>query len=94
MAGPHHRGAYVARARAVRAAANANPNTRCWRCGHTLDHHPNTKTGRPPRWTAGHVRDGDPTSPLLPEADVCNYAAGAHRTNELRANPRSCNWLA
>jgi len=93
MRAPHHSGTYAARARHIRAIANANPMTVCWRCGHTLSQHPNTKTGKAPRWTAGHIRDGDTTSPLMPEVDVCNYSAGASRTNELRANPRSTHWL-
>ena len=72
----HYKGSYHVRARAIRRAAYMNPATTCWRCGRTLNQHPNTKTGQPPRWTAGHVIDGDPLSPLLPEVQVCNYSAG------------------
>lgn len=69
----HYRGAYHVQARRIRAAANANPNTRCWRCGHPA------RPGDP--WEAGHLRDGDPASPLLPEHRSCNRAAGARLTN-------------
>ena len=77
----HYRGSYHVRARNIRAAANANPNTRCWRCGRTLAQHPPHHNGNPAKWTAGHLRDGDPTSPLAPEASTCNYSAGAQRIN-------------
>ena len=77
--GPHHRGTYHVRARQVRAAAYANPATQCWRCGRTLNQH---KPGD--RWTAGHIHDGDPNSPLLPEARSCNSSAGATLGNQRR----------
>jgi hypothetical protein len=77
MAGAHHRGDYARRARAVRAAAYANPSTRCWQCGRTLAEH-----GR--KWTAGHTRDGDPTAPLLPECEPCNFGRGAAMGNRNR----------
>lgn len=73
----HYKGTYHVRSRALVKAAKANPNTRCWRCGLTLPEHDPHKTGRAAYWTAGHVRDGDPLSPLLPEASTCNYRAGA-----------------
>jgi hypothetical protein len=76
----HYSGDYQLRARAVRAAAYANPDTRCWRCGKTLVEH-----GPGVRWDAGHVRDGDPTSPLAPEASSCNRSAGAALGNVRRA---------
>ena len=102
MAGPHHKGRYTRYARAVRDAANANPNTVCWRDGHTLTQHQPGAT-----WTAGHTIDGSPTATpwlqvtrvpppgdwLAPEASSCNYSNGAHRTNRLRNNPRSTHWL-
>jgi hypothetical protein len=75
----HYSGDYQRRARAVRQAANANPLTRCWRCGRTLDEH-----GPGVRWDAGHLRDGDPTSPLAPEASSCNRSAGAAAGNRRR----------
>ena len=46
----HHRGDYARRAKAVRDAANADPTTRCWRCGRTQAEH-----GQP--WQAGHLND-------------------------------------
>jgi len=88
---PHRTGDYHVRSRLVREAAYADPDTRCWRCGRTLDQHPPHKTGKPPHWTAGHVRDGDPTSPLLAEASTCNYAAGARLGNRRRRH-RSLRW--
>lgn len=74
----HYRGTYHRQAAALRKAANANPNTRCWRCGRTLAEHPPRRDGTPAKWTAGHVHDGEPGGNLQPEADVCNYAAGAN----------------
>lgn len=68
MAGPHHRGTFPARAAKVRAAADADPLTRCWRCGE------GKRPGDP--WQAGHVFDGDPSSPLLAEHRSCNTRAG------------------
>ena len=86
---PHHSGSYHVRARQVREAAKASPSTKCWRCGRTLDMHPPHRNGRPPFWTAGHVRDSDPMSPLMPEASTCNYSAG----NQLkRADVTSRDW--
>ena len=83
--GPHHTGSFDRLGRILRAQANANPLTICWRCTRTLDQHPPHKDGRPAYWTAGHVRDGDPTSPILPEASVCNFAAGTRLRNEMHA---------
>jgi hypothetical protein len=65
----HYRGSYDRRARALVAAANADSETVCWRCGRKA------RSGDP--WQAGHVRDGDPTSPLRPEHRSCNASAGA-----------------
>lgn len=90
----HYQGSYHVRSRLVREAAYADPSTRCWRCGRTLDQHPPHKTGAPPRWTAGHVRDGDPTSPLLPEASTCNKTAGARYGNRLRGARRAAQTAA
>jgi hypothetical protein len=90
MADPLYRGDYQRRARAVRAAAYLNPHTVCqsptckgWGT-RTLAEHPPTKTGKPPKWDAGHKRDSDPTSPLQPEVDVCNRSAGATLGNKMR----------
>jgi hypothetical protein len=75
MAGPHHRDPdYRRRAAAIRAAANANPTTRCWRCGQTQAEHQRS-------WTAGHLVDGDNTAPLAAECAHCNYSAGATHGN-------------
>ena len=75
----HYRGTYGRRARWVREMANANPQTRCWRCGQPAIE------GDP--WQAGHIRDGDPSSPLAPEHTSCNARAG----NNLK-EPRSQRW--
>jgi hypothetical protein len=82
----HYRGNYQVRARLVRDAAYADPLTRCWRCGKTLSQHVTGDT-----WQAGHVRDGDYTSPLLPEARSCNARAGQARSVAKR-EPRSQTW--
>lgn len=87
----HYSGPYQVRARAVRRAANANPHTRCWRCGRTLAEHPPHRNGQRPRWQAGHVIDSDPTSPLAPEASTCNTSAGATYGN-VKREPRSETW--
>jgi hypothetical protein len=87
----HHQGDYSRRARLVRQAANANPLTKCWRCGRTLSQHPPHHTGKPPTWQAGHVIDHDPASPLAPEASTCNTSAGATYGNA-RREPRSEDW--
>ena len=77
---PHYRGSYDADAKRVRDAANADPYTRCWRCGRTLGEHPPTRTGKPAAWTAGHVRDGEVGGELRPEADVCNASRGGSQS--------------
>ena len=79
----HYRGDYQSRARAVRDAANADPSTKCWRCG---------DPARPDDpWQAGHLRDGDATSPLAPEHRSCNAKAGAAIVNGQRER-RSRDW--
>lgn len=85
MAGPHHRTRqYIQASAAIRAAAYSQPDTRCWRCGRTLADHPRTKTGKPPTWEAGHLHDGQTSSPLLPEVKSCNASAGASMGNRRR----------
>lgn len=69
QARPHYHGDYKTRAKQVRDQANADPNTRCWRCGG------HARPGDP--WQAGHLIDSDPTSPLAPEHRSCNTRAGA-----------------
>jgi hypothetical protein len=81
---PHRRGPYRRLAKLVTDAAYADPTTRCWRCGLTLAQHPRTRTGKVPTWDAGHLVDGDPNSPLLPEASVCNRRAGGQLGNDRR----------
>ncbi len=73
----HYRGTYHVDSRNVRNAANANPHTRCRRC------HQTAIPGDP--WEAGHIRDGDPNSPLAPEHRSCNRSAGATHGNAMRA---------
>jgi hypothetical protein len=91
MAAQHHRGDFHVRSRKVRDQANANPDTVCWRCGLRLDQHPAHKSGKPARWTAGHLKDGDSTSPLLPEASTCNFQAGARLAHSDGINS-TLNW--
>ena len=89
---PHHSGTYYRRAKHLRAAANANPNTRCWRCGRTLPEHEPHTTGRPATWHAGHVIPGDPSSPLLPEASTCNQEAAAHNRRHRQPPTTGYTW--
>lgn len=90
---PHHRGGYLLQARAVRAAAYADEATQCWRCGLRLSQHAPHKNGKPARWTAGHLRDGEVGGPLLPEASTCNYSAGASAGNAKRKPiPEHLRW--
>lgn len=70
----HHRGDYARRAKAVRDVANADPTTRCWRCGRTQAEH-----GQP--WQAGHLNDGQVGGPLRAECRACNASAGATAGN-------------
>lgn len=68
MSGSLYRGTFKRRAKQVRDAAYADPRTQCWRCG---------GLARPDDpWQAGHVRDGDPYSPLAAEHRSCNARAG------------------
>lgn len=88
----HYAGDYDARAAVVRRRAEADPLTQCEavhpvtgvRCGRTLAEHPPSSTGRRRRWQAGHVRAGDPRSPLRPEVDGCNQSHGAIIGNRRR----------
>lgn len=93
MGKPWYAGDYQARARAIRMAAYADPRTRCWRCNLTLSECKPHRNGKPARWTAGHLRDSDPTSPLLPECSPCNKSAGARYGNRLRGARRAA-WKA
>ena len=68
--------------------ATATPRSRCRRCGQTIDQHKPHTNGRPAYWQAGHLVDGDPSSPLALEASTCNLSAGgklgASRLNQRR----------
>ena len=68
---------YKVRAKALRQRANADPLTRCWRCGRTLAEEQARQPGKTVTWHAGHTVDGDNTAPLLPEHSTCNTSAGA-----------------
>lgn len=74
MADALYRGNWKTRAKAICDAAYADPATQCWRCGKTLAQHKPGDT-----WQAGHLHDGDKTSPAAPEARSCNARAGQHR---------------
>lgn len=80
--GAHHRGTYHVDSAKVRAAANRNPATVCWRDGLTLAQHPPGAF-----WTAGHVNDGETGGLLLPEASCCNFSRGAAAGNAQRTKP-------
>ena len=76
--------------RQLRAQWYANPDTQCqadnckgWG-NRTLNEHPNTKTGKPPRWEAGHVTPGQVGGPYRPEIQVCNRSDGAAYGNRRR----------
>ena len=98
MAGPHHKGTHPRNSRLVRHAAQTNPDTICWRCGHTINHHTPHRNGKPPTWQAGHTIDGainpppwlntphpPPPGPwLAPEASTCNTSSGATTGNHRR----------
>lgn len=99
---PHHRGAHQRLARELVQAANRNPHTQCQADGckgwgrRTLAEHPNTKTGRKPRWTAGHKVPGKIAHSIndyRPEVDVCGYSDGATLRNTRRqAEPHTEQW--
>jgi hypothetical protein len=63
----HYQGDYKARARKVRADANADSSTLCIRCSRPA------RDGDP--WTAGHVVPGDPMPRQLHEQSVRDDAA-------------------
>lgn len=86
---PWYQGSYHVQSKRVRDAAYGDPSTRCWRCRLTLAEHEPHKNGKPATWTAGHLIDSDPRSPLLPEASTCNKSAGASYGNRLRGARRA-----
>lgn len=88
----HHSGSYGVRARAVRDAANADPSTRCWRCGKTLAEARRMWPDRNVTWHAGHTVDGNSAFPLAPEHSVCNTSAGGVIGSKRRALRSSRKW--
>jgi hypothetical protein len=84
----HHRGTHQRRAEKVVAAANADPFTRCHRCGLWLAEHKRHRNGKPAFWTAGHVIDGLVDGPLAAEASTCNFSHGARLGNLRRRRER------
>ncbi len=88
----HYRGSYAREAAEVRRRANADPSTRCQRCGLTLAEHRPHRSGRPATWDAGHVHDGQVGGPLGPEVSTCNRSAGAAEGNRRRRGFRTRKW--
>lgn len=80
--GAHHRGSYQVQAKRVRDRANADPGSRCWRCGLTLAEVRKRKPHA--KWTAGHLIDGQVGGRLAPECSPCNMGAGATEGNRRR----------
>lgn len=71
------RGTHKRRAKQLCDAGYANPDARCWLCGHPLGHPTHRyRSGRSSHWQADHVRRGDPTSPLRLAASLCNERRG------------------
>jgi hypothetical protein len=83
----HHRGTFHVRSRALVAAAYQNPHQTCWRCGHRLQDCRPHRNGKPAKWTAGHLIDGQVDGPLAPECSPCAASSGARLAN-LRAKAR------
>ena len=78
----------------VVAWANHHPTATCWRCGNTIDKCRPHRNGKPARWTAGHLKDGQPDATLTladlaPEASTENFAKGASWGNRNRVEPRT-----
>ena len=74
--------------------ARTHPDARCWRCGNTIDQCRPHRNGKPARWTAGHLKDGQPDTTLTltslaPECSPCNSSAGASFGNRGRVEPRT-----
>jgi hypothetical protein len=95
----HRRGNYHVNSRRTRQAANNNPNTTCqspvckgWG-NRTLTEHPDTTTGHPPQWQAGHLNPGEPGGQLQPEVNVCNTSEGnALKHGNRRTEPHTERW--
>jgi len=88
----HYRGSFGARSRAVRAAANADPSTRCRRCGLTMAEFVARFPDRKAAWQAGHTVDGHQLSALSPEHAWCNASDGARKRNRVRVLNNSERW--
>jgi hypothetical protein len=89
---PHASYGYQVRARQLRQRANADPSTRCWRCGLTLVEAQDRCPDKRIVWHAGHVIDGDNDGPLLPEHSHCNTSAGATAGNLARPQQKASRW--
>ena len=93
MTKPKHRQrTFVLAGKIIRARANNNPHTQCWRCGETLatcgPHHNGTNRNHTPAtWDCGHLPDGN----LAAECSPCNRSNGAIEGNRNR-EPHS-GWL-
>ena len=64
-------------------------------CGKTLQQHPPTKAGRPPKWSAGHRWAGIVATSLddyRHEVLGCNGRDGARRANRLRTHTTTRDW--
>lgn len=81
---PWHAGTFHQQSAKVRAAAKADPFTRCWRCRNTIDQCKPHRNGKPAHWTAGHLNDSEIGGPLLPECSTCAASSGARYGNRLR----------
>lgn len=88
--GPHHKGTFHQESARIRAAAYADPTTRCWRCGRTLEQVRKVKPHA--KWTAGHLIDSTPGAPLAAECSPCNYSHGAALGNRSPLRKRAATW--
>lgn len=95
----HHQGRYRTEAPRIVAAANADPETRCWRCGLRIHECRPHRNGKPAHWTAGHLNDGEVDGDLAPECSSCNASAGAqlaarrsHEARQRNARNTSRDW--
>lgn len=89
---PWHKGTFDTQSARVRAAANRNPSTICWRCKRTMAEIRKDKPHA--KWQAGHVVDGQVNGVLLAECSPCNASHGAamgNRKRSPRPNP-SRSW--
>ena len=77
--GAHHRGRHQRLAKHCTDTANANPDTRCWKCHRTLAEIRRAKSNA--RWVAGHVVRAQVGGPYLPECSECSGREGAALTN-------------